>query len=228
MTLGKMFPSSQEQPLGGWVGLVTAGSPQPSIFSVAGGSSGRLTTASTTPQLFSHETICMKSLKEGRDVVYTVRTFKMFVAIAKLLSKKLEPIYISTSSVRKCLFPNLLANSKYLIFADCQCDVRRAHPIVPTFISFIIREIDHLFEGCSGSLLFFSLICSSSFYLMESKSTSVIFSPKGSLSFDFICSVFYYKSVKPQAVYLFHYGFWVSFATYKGFILIKYSSIVFF
>lgn len=43
-----------------------------------------------------------------------------------------------------------------------------------------------------------------------------------------LATYFTIKSVKPQTVYLFHYGFWVLFATYKGFILIKYSSIVFF
>ena len=98
MTLGKMFRSRQEQSLGGWVGLVTAVSPQPSIFSVAGGSSGRLTTAPTTPQLFSQGKICIKSLKEDGDVFYTFGTFKMFVGLAKFLSEKLEPIYTSTSS----------------------------------------------------------------------------------------------------------------------------------
>lgn len=99
MTWRKMFCCSPEQSLGGWVGAGGSVSPQQSLFSVAGGSPVPLTTASTIPQLFSHEKICIKSLKEDRNVFYTFCTYKMFVDIAKFLSKKLEPIYTSTSSV---------------------------------------------------------------------------------------------------------------------------------
>lgn len=100
MTSGKMvfFPAKSDP----WVvgrGHEAAVSPQLSILSVAGRSPVQFTAARTTPQLFSHEKICIKSLKENSDVFYTFCAFKMFVDIAKFLSKKLEPIYTSTSSV---------------------------------------------------------------------------------------------------------------------------------
>lgn len=81
----------------GW-GQEAAVSPLLSIVSVAERSPVPLTTASTTPQLFLHEKSCIKSLKQDRNIFYTFCTFKILVDIAKFLSKKLEPIYTSTSS----------------------------------------------------------------------------------------------------------------------------------
>lgn len=46
------------------------------------------------------------------------------------------------------------ANLDYLIFENCLCDGGRIHFFVLTFISFIIREGDHLFECYPRSLLF--------------------------------------------------------------------------
>ena len=65
------------------------------------------------------------------------------------------------------------------------------------FISFIIREVDHLFEWFSGPLLFFAhWFVETLFVLWILNASLSYFSPRQSLSFNFICSVFYCKICK--------------------------------
>lgn len=65
---------------------------------VAEGGSGRNTTATTTPQFFSHENMC-KNHQKDRDLFSVFCTFKMLIDMAQFLSRKLESIYTSTSNV---------------------------------------------------------------------------------------------------------------------------------
>ena len=137
------------------VGWFSAVSSQLSTLLVAEGASGQHITASTTSPCFSHEKIC-KSPKKDKNIVSIFCTFKMLIDMAKFLFRNLEPIYTSISNEQRGPFPNLLVSLEYLIFENCLCCGGRMHFIILIFISFIIREVDHLFECFSGPLLFFT------------------------------------------------------------------------
>lgn len=118
------------------------------------------------------------------------------IDIAKFLSKKLGPIYTYISNVWKCLFPNLLDNWVFDLW-KLSTWWGKMHFIVLIFNSFIIREIDHLFECCSCFFeFFFSLIVAAISSLWIVNLSLSYFSFKWSLSFNFICNVFYYKICK--------------------------------
>lgn len=117
--------------------------------------------------------------------------------MAKFLFRNLDPIYISTRNEQRCPFPNLLANLDYLIFENSLCCGGRIHFIILIFIYFIIREVDHLFECFPGPLLFFTHWFVGTLFILWIANVSLsYFFPRESLSFNFICSVFYYKTCK--------------------------------
>ena len=123
--------------------------------------------------------------------------FSDFLGIARLFSKVVIPIYTSTSNEQRGPFPYLLVSLEYLIFENCLCCGGRIHFIILIFISFIIREVDHLFEWFSGPLLFFAhWFVETLFVLWILNASLSYFSPRQSLSFNFICSVFYCKICK--------------------------------
>lgn len=153
---------------------------------------------------------------------------KCWLILPNLSPKKLEPIYTSTKNAYKCLFPNnLLDNFYYLILENCQCDGEGIHFIAPIFISSTIREVDHLFECFSGPCIFIPVDLKKFFLFMVVNLSLPYFFPSEACLSILFAMHFTIKSVKPQTAYLFHYGFWVSFATYKVFIPIKYPSMAF-
>lgn len=158
---------------------------------------------------------CIKDPRKNRNVFYTFCTFEMLIDAVKCLSKKLKPFILLSSVDENAYFPTSLpALSIWSLKTVHMMGMGgRGIRFIVVFNSFITRKVDHLFESCLYSLLSPLTDVAAIAILWIVNVSLSYFSPSEACLSALSAMNFTIKSVKPQTAYLFHYGFWVSFAT---------------